>query len=185
MPVLKRLLTAMLVVFPLLCYGQYDEATWSLQPKAGINVSTITNNSSWDPKVGAAAGVEFEYQATERISLSYSGMFSMQGAKIDLGIIKPKYKLYYLIFPLLINVHLKKGFALKTGIQPSLKIYEKPESKPEEINKNDFTIPVGLSYELNHVIIDGRFFIGFKRINKNYAGNNCVFQLTLGYKIEL
>ena len=182
---MKRLLTAMLVVFPLLCYSQYDEATWSLQPKAGINVSTITNNSFWNPKIGAAAGVELEYQATERISLSYSGMFSMQGANFDVGLQEGHYKLNYISFPLLINVHLKKGFALKTGIQPSFNIYEKPKSKPEEINKNDFTIPVGLSYEINHVIIDGRFLMGFKRINKNHEGNNCVFQLTLGYKIEL
>ena len=52
-------------------------------------------------------------------------------------------------------------------------------------NTFDLSIPVGLSYEYNNFVLDGRYNFGVTNIAKGVNTKNSVFQFTLGYKFEL
>ena len=58
---------------------------------------------------------------------------------------------------------------------------------PEDakLQKFDFSIPVGLSYEYESFVLDARYNIGVSKVIKGYNDRNSVFQLTLGYKFAL
>ena len=49
----------------------------------------------------------------------------------------------------------------------------------------DLSIPVGLSYQINNFVIDGRYNWGVTKIAKESDCKNSVFQITLGYKFTL
>ena len=49
----------------------------------------------------------------------------------------------------------------------------------------DFSIPVGLSYEFNNVVLDARYNFGVTSVADGGDAKNSVFQFTLGYKFAL
>ena len=51
----------------------------------------------------------------------------------------------------------------------------------------DLSIPLGLSYETDNVVIDGRYNLGVTKINKegDDSYKNSVIQFTIGYKFAL
>ena len=49
----------------------------------------------------------------------------------------------------------------------------------------DFSIPVGISYEYNNFVVDGRYNFGVTKIIDGFDSKNSVFQITLGYKFDL
>lgn len=51
----------------------------------------------------------------------------------------------------------------------------------------DISIPVGISYEYSHVVLDARYNFGLTKLNKHNADNykNKVFSFTVGYRFEL
>lgn len=109
----------------------------------------------------------------------------MQGAKNDIG---GDGKMDYINVPLLANVYVTKGLAIKAG--PQVGFMTRAKDEDEDIkdicNKVDFSIPVGLSYEFSNFIIDARYNIGVSKIVKGASsGRNSVIMLTVGYKIPL
>ena len=44
--------------------AQKAVGSWSLQPKAGINIATMTNDDDAKTRIGLVAGAEVDYQAT-------------------------------------------------------------------------------------------------------------------------
>ena len=107
-------------------------------------------------------------------------------------------KMDYLNIPILANVYVAPGLALKAGIQPAFNLSTKvrvngvtvdyDEYAPDgaKIKSFDFSIPVGLSYEYMNVCLDARYNIGVTKIaDFDDAGCNSVFQITLGYKFAL
>ena len=119
-------------------------------------------------------------------------------------------KLDYINIPILANVYVVKGLALKAGIQPGFCINKKVSiggvsvdideafkqaDTNYKINTVDFSIPIGLSYEYNGLIIDARYNLGVTKVASGYVENegikmrsddrHSVFQITLGYKFQL
>ena len=58
-------------------------------------------------------------------------------------------------------------------------------SGTDGLKKFDFSIPLGLSYEISDFVIDARYNLGLTNINDNDLGKakNGVIMLTVGYKI--
>jgi len=97
------------------------------------------------------------------------------------------------------------GLAVKAGLQPSfrtkatvrtdgasvdldwfLNTLSKAVGETVEMRKFMLSVPVGLSYEYKHFVIDARYNIGVTPIMKGGDNwHNSVFQLTLGYKFPL
>ena len=204
----KIMMIAAMMVATLSANAQNEVGQWSLQPKAGINISKITG-TGMSSRVGFAGGLEAEYGVAKNFGITAGFLYSMQGGKYDmdgfktLGI-KDKFKFNfdYLNIPILAQYYITKGLAVKAGIQFGFVVRDKV--KVEEIiagggkynedmsredaklKKFDFSIPVGLSYEYKNIVLDARYNIGTTRVVKFAEnGKNSVFEITLGYKIPL
>lgn len=190
----KILLMAVVMLASVASYAQQAVGTFTLQPKIGMNVASLTKCDGCDPRIGLAAGVEAEYQATDIFSVSAGLIYSMQGNKAKEDGVTLTTKLDYINIPILANVYVTKGLAVKLGVQPAFNVSDKQKLsggkasvEAEEVGAEsfDFSIPVGLSYEFNNVVIDARYNFGVTNIADGGDSKNSVFQFTLGYKFAL
>lgn len=197
----KILVVAALMLSSVSTFAQHAVGSFNLQPKVGVSIANLTEFKGTDPRVGVVAGVEGEYQASDIISVSAGVLYSMQGYKYEYnsGIqnYKSTNKLDYINVPIMANVYVTKGLAVKLGVQPGFKV---SGSKNSELNtifgsfggthdvkakSVDFSIPVGLSYEYNNFQLDARYNWGLTKAFENGKAKNSVFQITLGYKFDL
>ena len=75
----KLLLMAAVMLSSVGAFAQHAVGSFTLQPKVGLNIASLTKNDGGDPRYGVAAGAEFEYQATDIFSLSFGALYSQQG----------------------------------------------------------------------------------------------------------
>ncbi len=190
----KILLMAVVMLASVASYAQQAVGTFTLQPKIGMNVASLTKCDGCDPRIGLAAGVEAEYQATDIFSVSAGLIYSMQGNKAKEEGVTLTTKLDYINIPILANVYVTKGLAVKLGVQPAFNVSDKQklsggkasvEAEDVGAESFDFSIPVGLSYEYNNVVFDARYNFGVTNIADGGDSKNSVFQITLGYKFAL
>ena len=190
----KILLMAVVMLASVASYAQQAVGTFTLQPKIGMNVASLTKSDGADPRIGLAAGVEAEYQATDIFSISAGLIYSMQGNKYEKKGITSTQKLDYINIPILANVYVTKGLAVKLGVQPAFNVSDKIkysggkasiQDEDAGAESFDFSIPVGLSYEFNNVVLDARYNFGVTSVADGGDSKNSVFQITLGYKFAL
>ena len=208
----KLFFAAAVLMCSLTAFAQSKEGTFNILPKAGINISNLSNKDNAKVKVGFTAGAEAEYQLTKQLSLSAGALFSMQGAKsttvfrevdnttkeireVD---IKNTMEFDYINVPILANYYIIEGLAVKLGIQPGFnivakrkrtdgvdKVSENLKNLGVDVRKVDFSIPIGISYELNDFVVDARFNLGLTEVADAVKSKNRVFQITFGYQIDL
>ena len=197
----KILVVAALMLSSVSTFAQHAVGSFNLQPKVGVSIANLTDIKGTDPRVGVVAGVEGEYQASDIISVSAGVLYSMQGSKYEYELLNQKYKstnkLDYINVPIMANVYVTKGLAVKLGVQPGFNV---SSSNKQEVNtfagsgsstfdvkakSVDFSIPVGLSYEYNNFQLDARYNWGLTKAFENGKAKNSVFQITLGYKFDL
>ncbi|WP_449020989.1 porin family protein [Prevotella jejuni] len=197
----KILVVAALMLSSVSTFAQHAVGSFNLQPKVGVSIANLTELKDTDPRVGVVAGVEGEYQASDIISVSAGVLYSMQGSKYEYKLGNQKYKstnkLDYINVPIMANVYVTKGLAVKLGVQPGFNV---SSSNKQEVNtfagsgsstfdvkakSVDFSIPVGLSYEYNNFQLDARYNWGLTKAFENGKAKNSVFQITLGYKFDL
>ena len=197
----KILVVAALMLSSVSTFAQHAVGTFNLQPKVGVSIANLTELKDTDPRVGVVAGVEGEYQASDIFSVSAGVLYSMQGSKYAYELLNQKYKstnkLDYINVPIMANVYVTKGLAVKLGVQPGFNV---SSSNKQEVNtfagsgsstfdvkakSVDFSIPVGLSYEYNNFQLDARYNWGLTKAFENGKAKNSVFQITLGYKFDL
>ncbi len=197
----KAILSAAIMLASVGAYAQHAVGSITLQPKVGINIANITDAKDTDPRVGLAAGLEAEYQVTDLLSLSAGAIYSQQGYKKDWSENRIDYsitgKLDYINVPILANVYVTKGLAVKLGLQPGFKVSSKYDNKETvaghtvktsgdiDAKSVDFSIPVGVSYEYANFQLDARYNWGLTKIAKGSDDKNSVIQITLGYKFAL
>ena len=179
---------------------------WSLQPKAGINLATMTNDDEAKTRIAFVAGAELEYQATPMLSISAGALYSQQGSDADSQGMNGTVKMDYVNIPILANYYVTKGFSVKVGIQPGFLVNDKVKVSANgvsaevglkdaylaagidaDISSFDFAIPLGISYEFNHVVLDARYNLSLTKAISAYGEStkHSVFQITLGYKFGL
>lgn len=118
--------------------------------------------------------------------------------------------LQYITLPVLFNCYVAKGLALKAGVQPAflldarmksesavytlsedgMKTYqpvEENDSKWTTVKSFDISIPVGISYEYENVVLDARYNAGLMSVFKSglWSSTNSFFSVTVGYKFNL
>ena len=192
----KVLVVAALMFSSVATFAQHAVGSFNLQPKVGVSIANLTDNNSSDARVGLVAGVEGEYQASDIFSVSAGVLYSMQGAKFDAFDAKSTEKLDYINVPIMANVYVVKGLAVKLGVQPGFKVNDKLDLKMPVLGgalvdlkakSVDFSIPVGISYEYNNFQVDARYNWGLTKVFDvdKLDQKNSVFQITLGYKFDL
>ena len=176
-------------------FAQNEVGQITIQPKVGVNIANITDAVGADPRIGLAAGAEFEYGLTDNIGLSAGVLYSMQGAKASEESVDYTLKLDYLNVPILANIYVSKGLALKLGVQPGFKLSSKVKGEASGVTAElevedgvksvDLSIPVGISYQYQNLVFDARYNWGVTKIIDDADSKNSVFQITVGYKFSL
>lgn len=177
-------------------------------------------------KFGFTAGVETQYQFSKIIGLSLGVFYTQQGASYDTKGFSDtskngvkvaindnlKINLNSITMPILANVYIWKGLAVKAGLQPELAISKKTggdvtisyqgqslsavHSDVKAIKSFSLSVPVGVSYEYKNIVADLRYNIGVTDLRKDgdagwIGGNssstskNRTLLFTVGYKFEL
>ena len=117
-------------------HAQFEPGTFSIQPKIGSTASWLSNMPKLAtgtveidnfPTVGAIIGAEAEYQIARKFSLAAGVSYAQQGSgwedysssidddKFELK--DAKIQIDYLNLPVVANIYLFKGFAVKAGVQ--------------------------------------------------------------------
>ena len=201
----KLLFLASMMMLSMGAFAQFAPGTLSIQPKVGLNIANLSDLDNTDPRLGVVVGAELEYQFTDLLSLSAGALYSMQGCKSDNGIsffgidvnTKTTTKTDYLNIPILLNVYVTKGLAVKLGLQPGMNLSAKSkyegsvagyggESEGDiDVQSFDLSLPIGVSYEISNFVIDGRYNFGLSKVFENADPKHSVFQITLGYKFDM
>lgn len=189
----KLILMAVMALATVSSFAQQAVGTFTIQPKVGLNLANLTD-ADGDIRAGVAAGVEFEYQVSDIFSLSAGALYSMQGCKFTEDKVDYTSKLDYINVPILANVYVVKGLAVKLGLQPGFNVSHKlsvdkgstsGSTDIPGVKSVDLSIPVGLSYEYSNFVFDARYNFGVTKVADDADSKNSVFQFTLGYKFAL
>lgn len=202
----KNFIALAALLFSVSVNAQKAAGSWSLQPKAGINIATMTNDDDAKIRTGLVVGAELDYQATPQFSISAGALYSQQGSEAKVQGVSGTLKMDYVNVPILVNFHVANGLALKAGIQPGFLINDKVEVSSNgvsaevglkesyraagvdaDISSLDFAIPLGISYEFSNVVLEARYNLSLTNAITvlGESTKHSVFQLTLGYKFGL
>lgn len=192
----KMFLAAAMMLVSVATFAQNAVGQITIQPKVGLNIANVTDADDVDARIGLAAGAEFEYGVTDMIGVSAGLVYSMQGYKFSEGNYDTTVKLDYLNVPILANVYVAPGLAVKLGVQPGFKLSSKVkiegsgtsiegESDDDGVKGFDLAIPVGVSYQYQNFVLDARYNWGVTKVFDDGDSKNSVFQITLGYKFSL
>lgn len=213
------------------------QGTISLIPRVGVSMASLAGEKicidasnmpmSSRYKTGFMGGVDLDYQMLDNLSISLGAYYAQQGCNYRNNSVETKgpgntvsgtgysdwsTNLDYLNVPLMLNVYVAPGVAVKAGLQVGFALSGKmkytttdytktPEGeykseKPKDeyidldktLNKVNFSIPVGFSYEFSNVILDARYNIGltsFQNIDGFESSKNRVFTISAGYRFAL
>ncbi len=190
----KVIIMAVLMLSSVAAFAQRPVGSLTVQPKIGMNFATLTKADDSESRIGLVAGAELEYQISDIFSISGGALYSQQGCEWSEDGRTETNKLDYINIPVLANVYVVKNLAVKFGVQPAFNVNSKAKASKgdssiqgsiEGIKTFDFSIPVGLSYEYKNIVIDGRYNFGLTKVSKYADSKNSVFQLTLGYKLDI
>lgn len=174
-----------------------------IKPMVGGTLATLTGDTEGNKmKLGLVAGAEFGYNINDMFAVTAGALVSLQGSKFDDNSYQKDIttNLTYLNIPILANVYIAPGLAIKAGVQPGFLLSRKTKldelvgsgtwtsvehTSTDGMKKVDFSIPLGLSYEISDFVIDARYNLGLTNINDtdSYKSKNGVIMLTVGYKI--
>ena len=191
----KLLVMAAMMLSTVGAFAQYSAGDITVQPKVGLNIADLTDIDDSKTRAGVVAGAELEYHVSPMFGISGGLLYSMQGCKGKEEGGEATIKNDYLNIPILANVDVAQGVALKAGVQPGFKVNSKVTAKAngasvtadldDAFKSFDLSIPVGVSYEYMNFCLDARYNIGVTKVMDNTDCKNSVFQLTLGYKFKL
>ena len=192
---MKRfILVAAIMMASIAVFAQHEPGSLTIQPRIGFSAADFNNTQDTKARVGMVAGAEFEYTVSNHLGLALGVNYSQQGAEQDKFDVT--YDLDYLTVPIVANVYIVKGLALKAGVQPGFNINAKIKSDGVEradfkdaVKKFDISIPVGISYEFRNFVVDARYNLGVTKIfdmdKVDLNSKNLAFQLAVGYKFNL
>ena len=190
----KFFIVASLILAFATAKAQSEVGGFSVRPMVGMNIGMMTNADDSDSRIGFVVGTELEYQATDLLGLSAGLLYSQQGCKVDDN---GTLKLDYINIPLLANVYVAKGFAVKLGLQPGFLINDKAKASDSgvsveaglgDLSKNFvLSVPVGISYEFSNIQLDARYNWGVAHAlsAEGESSNSSAFMITVGYKFNL
>ena len=166
--------------------------------------------------LGFVGGTDVMYQASDVVGLSAGLSFVQAGCKFkdnkgkDYVFYDRNLRMNYVTMPILIHSYLLPGFSVKAGIEPTLLVSAKSheiqhsfevdkEGKKSNFHEDEFTIdmkngmrkfglsiPVGVSYEYENVVLGALYHVGvFNIYKKGDSSRNSVFEVSVGYKLNL
>ena len=207
----KIMMIAAMMVATVAAKAQFEPGTFSLQPKVGFNLTSVTGDGT-KYKPGFAVGLEGQYQMNNWFALSAAVMYQQQGFKIkDMDDLKAN--IDYVNIPIMAKFYVTKGLSLNAGLQPGFLVKAKmkgdvtyngttisyDEDFKDACNSFDLSVPLSIAYELPMgLAFEARYTYGVTNVGKDafdgthassydklYKNKNSVFQITVGYKFAL
>jgi hypothetical protein len=194
---MKKLFMIAAMMVATLSVSAQEAGQMFIKPMVGGTVTTFVGDvDDTKAKIGLVGGAEFGYNINETFGITAGLLYTMQGCK-DKDV-DANFNLDYINVPVLANVYVAPGLALKAGPQIGFLTRAKLDDvdMKDVCNTIDFSIPVGVSYEISDFVIDFRYNIGITSVSKNKEikadvieiesdrkTRNSVFMLTVGYKI--
>ncbi len=161
----KLFFAAVMLMVSVATFAQNEVGKFTLMPKVGVSLADLQKADNSDMRVGVVAGAELEYGVTDMFGLSVGALYSMQGAKGKEDGETGTLKADYINVPILANVYVAPGLAVKLGIQPGFNVNSQAKASEGGLSVEadvdaktvDFSIPVGVSYQFNNVVVDARY----------------------------
>ena len=166
--------------------------------------------------LGFIGGADVMYQASDVVGVSAGLSFVQAGCKLedytdDHTVVYDRYlRINYVSMPILIHSYLLPGFSVRAGVEPTLLLGAKShevqqsfdvdrEGKKSNFSEDEFTIdvkngmrkiglsiPVGVSYEYENVVLGALYHVGVFNIYKEgESSRSSVFEVSVGYKLNL
>lgn len=192
----KFILAAIVMMVSVSTFAQREPGTVTIQPRIGFSAADFNNTEDTSARVGMVAGAEVEYYVSNMLGIAGGLLYSQQGAEVDFARNKLKFKIDYINVPIIANIYVWKGLALKAGLQPGFKINSKidgssgdvhAEANMDNVKSFDISIPAGISYDFGRLVLDARYNFGLLQVfDDDYLDSkNLTFQIALGYKFSL
>jgi outer membrane protein with beta-barrel domain len=173
--------------------------------KGGVNLATErfegeAGNPSLGRRVGAVAGIFGTLPLLSWLELQPEALYAMKGAQLDLGGIKSSVGIDYLEVPVLVRVSPGGGRTLSyfvvggpsIGFRLRARSRTQFETATEEIDisddleRLDFGVAIGGGVERGSLVLDGRYTLGLKDIDKDKTDavkvTNRTISVTIGLK---
>ncbi len=197
---------AALLVATVSAKAQFEPGVFSLQPKAGFALTSVSGDGT-KFKPGFAAGAEAQYQINDWFGVSAGVLYTTEGYKLKDNS-DYKFNTGYVNIPVMAKFYVTKGLSLNAGLQLGFLTSAKTKGPNSEAdvkdlcNKTDFSIPLSIAYEFtNGLTFEARYTGGLTNVFKKDVVNaieniegvkvrtednkNEVFMITVGYKFAL
>ena len=170
--------------------AQMQPGLFSITPKMGFNVATMSGSGNTNSRMAFVAGVDFEYQINRQFAFGLGAIYSQQGVEDDPWTLKTD----YITLPLTAFYYPVRGLGIYVGVEPAILVRKKAEifykqySEVAELPKvGDVTkryideygmtyegifdkslgakrgvvsLPIGINYEFDHCVFGIKYSIG-------------------------
>lgn len=171
-------------------FAQMQPGLFSITPKMGFNVATMSGSGNTNSRMAFVAGVDFEYQINRQFAFGLGAIYSQQGVEDDPWTLKTD----YITLPLTAFYYPVRGLGIYVGVEPAILVRKKAEifykqySEVAELPKvGDVTkryideygmtyegifdkslgakrgvvsLPIGINYEFDHCVFGIKYSIG-------------------------
>ena len=171
-------------------FAQMQPGLFSITPKMGFNVATMSGSGNANSRIAFVAGVDFEYQINRQFAFGLGAIYSQQGVEDDPWTLKTD----YITLPLTAFYYPVRGLGIYVGVEPAILVRKKAEifykqySEVAELPKvGDVTkryideygltyegifdkslgakrgvvsLPIGINYEFDHCVFGIKYSIG-------------------------
>lgn len=104
-------------------FAQMQPGLFSITPKMGFNVATMSGSGNANSRMAFVAGVDFEYQINRQFAFGLGTIYSQQGITDDPWTLKTD----YLTLPLTAFYYPVRGLGIYVGVEPAIKLRGKAE----------------------------------------------------------
>jgi hypothetical protein len=172
--------------------------------KGGVNLATERfqgegDSPSIDPRVGVVAGVFANVPLLSWVDLQPEALVAMKGARLDLEGAQSSVWLDYFEVPILARFSRRRGGRLRYFVAggPSIGVRLRARTRTkfgdsteeidigDELERLDFGMTAGGGVELGSIVLDGRYTLGLKDIDKNKSDTVKVTNRALSFTVGL
>ena len=184
-------------------FAQMQPGLFSITPKMGFNVASMSNSGKTNSRMAFAAGVDFEYQINRQFAFGLGTIYSQQGVDDDPWTLKTD----YITLPLTAFYYPVRGLGIYVGVEPAILVRKKAEIfygqhsqvavLPEVGNVTDryineygltydgifsknlgakrgvLSLPIGVNYEFDHCVFGLKYSIGLGNAVVGDGGVSC------------
>jgi len=138
-------------------WAQVETGTFSVIPRVGLNLSTISDESLTTDvgtmkskyKAGAMAGVDLEYRISEPLAASVGAYYSREGCNYKDNVLdhpvpgtynvlsRSYFTIDYLKIPVMARWYVTDKFSVGTGVQAGIGLWNRTHTESQEVKVNN------------------------------------------------